>query len=76
MKDYYIWFLVLFIMVAGCVVAHKSGYGDGYKLGSSMCPAVYHPTPQDQNASDRPDGVTTPQREENTKLQTINEERK
>ena len=46
MKDYYLWFLVLFIMVAACVVCYKSGYGDGYKLGSSMCPAVWHPDPQ------------------------------
>jgi hypothetical protein len=45
-------------MVAGCVVAYKSGYGDGYKLGYSTCHVIY---PQDQNAHDRPDGVTTPQ---------------
>ena len=65
-EDYYIWFLVLFVTIAGCVVAYKSGYGDGYRLGSSMCHVIYA---QDQNAHDRPDGVTTPQREEKTKLQ-------
>jgi hypothetical protein len=51
------WFLVIFILVAGCVVAYKYGYGDGYKLGSSICPAIQHNYPHDQNASDRPDGV-------------------
>jgi hypothetical protein len=61
MQDYYVWFLVIFVMVAGCVVAYKYGYGDGYKLGSSICPAIQHSTPHDQNVSDRPDGITTPQ---------------
>jgi hypothetical protein len=61
MKDYYMWFLIVFILIAGCVVSYQSGYGDGYKLGSSLCPAIQHYDPHDQNASDRPDGVTTPQ---------------
>jgi hypothetical protein len=41
MKDYYLYFLILFVLVAACVVCYKYGYGDGYKLGSSLCPAVY-----------------------------------
>jgi hypothetical protein len=67
MKDYYLWFLIVFILAAGCVVSYKYGYGDGYKLGSSMCPAVWHPDPHDQNASDRPDGVMYPQQDTQAK---------
>jgi hypothetical protein len=33
MKDYYIWFLVLFILVAGCFVSHRMGYAAGKQAG-------------------------------------------
>jgi hypothetical protein len=46
LKDYYLWFLIVFILIAGCVVCYKTGYGDGYKLGSSLCPAIQHYYPQ------------------------------
>jgi hypothetical protein len=58
LKDYYAWFLILFVVVAACVVCYKSGYGEGYKLGSSMCPAIY---PHDQNVQLPAQGGITPQ---------------
>jgi len=33
-KDYYIWFLVLFILVCGCVVSYRTGYAAGQLEGS------------------------------------------
>jgi hypothetical protein len=45
-KDYYLYFLALFVFVAACVVSYKSGYAEGYKLGASACPVIY---PHDQN---------------------------
>ena len=59
MKDYYLYFLILFVVVAICVVSYKSGYSDGYKLGSSMCHVIY---PQDQNAQVTPAPQNTPQK--------------
>ncbi|MGA2159114.1 MAG: hypothetical protein ABSG90_07830 [Dehalococcoidia bacterium] len=29
MKDYYLWFLVLFILAAGCVISYRTGYAAG-----------------------------------------------
>ncbi|MHB8085551.1 MAG: hypothetical protein ACYDHZ_06975 [Dehalococcoidia bacterium] len=34
MKDFYLWFLVLFILVAGCVVSYRTGYSVGKLDGS------------------------------------------
>ncbi len=28
-KDFYLWFLVLFILAAGCFVSHRMGYAAG-----------------------------------------------
>ena len=28
-RDYYLWFLVLIILVAGCVVSYSTGYARG-----------------------------------------------
>jgi hypothetical protein len=75
MKDYYLWFLVIFVMVAACVVSYKSGYGTGFDKGTaSVYPArnvVCHDgkcevvDPHDQKDYDRPDKENTPQGEEN-----------
>jgi hypothetical protein len=61
MKDCYIWFLIVCILVTGCIVSYKSGYADGYKLGITLCPAIQHNDPQDQNTSIRPEAEMTPQ---------------
>ena len=34
MKDYYIWFLVLFILAAGCFVSYRTGYARGELKGT------------------------------------------
>ncbi len=33
MKNYYLWFLVLFILVAGCIVSYRTGYANGKLAG-------------------------------------------
>jgi hypothetical protein len=33
-KDYYFWFLVIFILAAGCVVSYRTGYSVGKFDGS------------------------------------------
>jgi hypothetical protein len=43
MKDYYIWFLIIFILVCSCILCYRYGYDVGYKMGSSQCPVVYPP---------------------------------
>jgi len=40
MKDYYLWFLIVFILVCSCIVCYRYGYDSGFKLGSSMYPVV------------------------------------
>jgi hypothetical protein len=40
MKDYYIWFLIIFILVCSCIVSYRYGYDAGYKLGSSTCHVI------------------------------------
>jgi hypothetical protein len=61
MKDYYVWFLVIFILITACVVSYKRGYSDGYKFAGDAQRYNACSSPHDQNASDRPDGITTPQ---------------
>ena len=41
-NNLYIWFLVLFILVCSCILCYRTGYDSGYKLGSSLCPAIQH----------------------------------
>lgn len=66
MKDYYLWFLILFVAACACILCYKNGYNDGYNLGVTLCPALQHHTnPHDQKDYDRPDSIITPQQEEN-----------
>jgi hypothetical protein len=40
MKDYYVWFLIIFILVCSCIVSYRYGYDAGFKLGSSQCHVI------------------------------------
>lgn len=40
MKDYYVWFLIIFVLVCSCIVCYRTGYDSGYKLGSSQCHVI------------------------------------
>jgi hypothetical protein len=36
-KDYYLWFLIIFILVCSCIVSYRSGYDAGFTKGQTMC---------------------------------------
>ena len=40
MKDYYLWFLVLFVLVCSCIVCYRYGYDSGFKLGQTTCHVI------------------------------------
>ena len=58
--DCFLWFLIIFVTVAACIVCYKNGYAEGYKLGSAACPVIY---PHAQTGSDSPDPLLYPRKE-------------
>ena len=61
MKDYYLWFLSLFILITACIVSYKYGYADGVRRAAADKSLAY---PHDPNAYDRPDKVLYHRQEE------------